>query len=48
MRFILGIVLGAIAGYKITQALSSRLEERQAFVPPERAAPQPEPLPPLV
>ena len=46
MRFILGIVLGAFAGYKVTQALSTRLEERQGFVPPEH--PQHEPLPPLV
>jgi hypothetical protein len=39
VRFILGIVLGAVAGYKVTQALSARLEERQAFVPPEREPP---------
>lgn len=40
MRFILGIVLGAFAGYKVTQSLSQRLEERHtAVVLPEREPP---------
>lgn len=39
MRFILGLIIGVFIGYKITQVLSERLEERQTFTLPEREAP---------